>query len=52
MIDIKVLEAVLVSVRFKEAHHVFEANQGLPRVIIDWFSKSNGVVVKVGMFRI
>ena len=46
--DVKVLEAVLASVRFKGAHYVFEANQHLPRLVIDLFSKSNGVVIKVG----
>jgi len=46
--DAKALETVLAGVRFKGAHHVFEANQRLPRLVIDLFSKSNGVVIKVG----
>jgi hypothetical protein len=46
--DVKVLEMVLAAVRFKGAHYVFEANQRLPKFVIDLFSKSNGVVIKVG----
>jgi hypothetical protein len=46
--DVKVLEGVLTGVRFKGAHYVFETEQQLPRLVIDLFSKSNGVVVKVG----
>jgi hypothetical protein len=46
--DVKVLEGVLAGVRFKGAHYVFEVEQRLPRLVIDLFAKSNGVVVKVG----
>jgi hypothetical protein len=46
--DIKVLEAILASVRFKGAHYVFPTGQRLPRLTIDLFSKSNGVIIKVG----
>ena len=46
--DIKVLEEVLAGVRFKGAHYVFPVGQRLPRLTIDLFAKSNGVVVKVG----
>jgi hypothetical protein len=46
--DIKVLEAVLASVRFKGAHYVFPTGQRLPRLTIDLFAKSNGVIIKVG----
>ena len=46
--DIKVLENVLASVRFKGAHYVFPAEQWLPRLTIDLFAKSNGVIIKVG----
>jgi hypothetical protein len=48
IIDAKVLEGVLTGVRFKGAHYVFETEQQLPRLAIDLFSRSNGVVVKVG----
>jgi hypothetical protein len=48
--DVKVLETVLAGIRFKGANYVFEANQRLPRLVIDLFSKSNGVVIKVGDF--
>jgi len=46
--DIKVLEQVLASVRFKGAHYVFPTEQRLPRLTIDLFAKSNGVIIKVG----
>ena len=46
--DIKVLEGILASVKFKGAHYVFETEQRLPRLVIDLFTKSNGVVIKVG----
>jgi len=46
--DIKVLEQVLASVRFKGAHYVFPVGQRLPRLTIDLFAKSNGMIVKVG----
>jgi hypothetical protein len=46
--DIKVLEAVLASVRFKGAHYVFSTGQRLPRLTIDLFAQSNGVIIKVG----
>lgn len=46
--DVKVLEQVLSSVRFKGAHYVFPVGMRLPRLTIDLFRKSNGVVIKVG----
>jgi hypothetical protein len=46
--DIKVLEKVLASVRFKGAHYVFPTEQRLPRLTIDLFAKSNGIIIKVG----
>ncbi len=46
--DVRTLETVLAAVRFKGAHYVFEMSQRLPSLVIDLFSKSNGVVIKVG----
>ena len=46
--DVKVLEQVLASVRFKGAHYVFNTEQRLPQLVIDLFAKSNGIIVKVG----
>jgi len=46
--DVKVLEGVLTGVRFKGAHYVFKIEHRLPRLVIDLFAKSNGVVIKVG----
>ncbi|MCJ7631793.1 hypothetical protein MUP77_05265 [Candidatus Bathyarchaeota archaeon] len=46
--DMKVLEQVLTSVRFKGAHYIFNTEECLPRLIIDLFAKSNGIIVKVG----
>lgn len=46
--DIKVLELILSSVRFKGAHYVFPTEQRLPRLTIDLFAKSNGIIIKVG----
>jgi hypothetical protein len=46
--DVKVLEGVLASVRFKGAHYVFATEERLPRLTIDLFARSNGVVIKVG----
>ncbi len=46
--DVKLLENVLRSVRFKGAHFVFDTKERLPHLVIDLFRKSNGVVIKVG----
>jgi len=46
--DIKALEQVLASIRFKGAHYVFNTEQRLPRLVIDLFARSNGIVIKVG----
>jgi len=46
--DVKVLEGVLASVRFKGAHYVFLTEKHLRRLTIDLFARSNGVVIKVG----
>ena len=46
--DIKVLELVLSSIRFKGAHYVFSVGERLPKLTIDLFQKSNGVIIKVG----
>jgi len=46
--DFKVLERMLASVRFKGAHYVFPTEERLPRLTIDLFAKSNGVIIKVG----
>ena len=46
--DIKVLENVLRTVRFKGAHYVFPVGQRLPKLTIDLFQKSNGIIIKVG----
>lgn len=34
--------------RFKGAHYVFATEEHLPRLTIDLFAKSNGVIIKVG----
>jgi len=46
--DIKVLEQILSTLRFKGAHYVFATEQRLPRLTIDLFAKSNGIIIKVG----
>jgi len=46
--DIKVLEEVLSNVRFKGAHYVFSVGQRLPKLTIDLFQKSSGIIIKVG----
>ena len=46
--DSKVLEQLLSTVRFKGAHYVFSVGQRLPKLTIDLFAKSNGVIIKVG----
>jgi hypothetical protein len=46
--DMKVLEVVLSTVRFKGAHYVFPVGQRLPKLTINLFQKSNGVIIKVG----
>jgi hypothetical protein len=46
--DIKVLEQMLSTIRFKGAHYVFPVGQRLPKLTIDLFQKSSGIVIKVG----
>ena len=38
----------MASVRFKGTHYVFATEERLPRLTIDLFAKSNGVIIKVG----
>jgi hypothetical protein len=37
-----------ISRAFKGAHYVFQTEHRLPKLVIDLFAKSNGVVIKVG----
>jgi zona occludens toxin (predicted ATPase) len=46
--DIKVLEQILSTIRFKGAHYVFPVGQRLPKLTIDLFQKSSGIIIKVG----
>jgi hypothetical protein len=46
--DIRVVEALLKSIKLKGAHAVFDVGQKLPRLTIDLFQKSNGVRIKLG----
>lgn len=46
--DFNVLEGVLAGVKSKGAHYVFKTEHRLPKLVIDLFMKSNGVVIKVG----
>jgi hypothetical protein len=46
--DLKVLERILKGIRFKGAHYVFETGHRMPKLVIDQFTKSNGVSVEVG----
>lgn len=52
--DLKELEVILNGyrwkggVRMKSAHYLFETKQPLPKLTIDFFEKSNGVIIKVG----
>ncbi len=46
--DIKSLEQVLGTLRYKEAHYVFNTGQPLPRMKIDYFKKSHGFEINVG----
>jgi hypothetical protein len=46
--DARVLEQASAGIHFKGAHYVFNTEQPLPRLVIDMFAKSNGIIVKVG----
>lgn len=46
--DLKVLEPILRGIRFKAAHYVYDTKHALPKLTIDLFAKSNGIVIKVG----
>ena len=46
--DFRVMKEILKSVRFKGASYVFETKQRLPKLVIDLFSESNGVRIKLG----
>jgi len=46
--DMDVLRTMLQNVRFKGAHYVFPTGHRMPLMTIDLFSKSNGVIIKVG----
>lgn len=47
--DMKVLEQVLSGLRFKGAHYVFPVGQRLPKLTIDLFQKSSGIVIRLEM---
>jgi hypothetical protein len=46
--DVKKFEQVLVSLKFRGAHYVFDSGYPLPKMTIDAFSKSNGITIRVG----
>ncbi len=46
--DVKLLDQVLATIRFKQAHYVFDSDQPLPNMTIDYFEKSHGLVFKLG----
>jgi hypothetical protein len=46
--DLNVLERLLLSLRFKGAHAVFDTGERLPYKVIDLFKLSNGVKIKLG----
>lgn len=52
--DLKELEVIIHGfkwrggVRLKSQHYVFDTKQALPKMTIDFFAKSNGVIIKVG----
>jgi hypothetical protein len=46
--DNKILDQVLVTIRYKGAHYVFNTGQPLPKTTIDYFDKNLGIVIKVG----
>ena len=46
--DMKILDSLLESIRFKGAHAVFDTTEILPHMVIDAFKLSNGVVIRIG----
>lgn len=46
--DIQVLNGCLQRLRIKGAHSVFESKQRLPRMVIDTFADSHGIMIKLG----
>jgi hypothetical protein len=46
--DFEVLEQVMKTIHFKEAHYVFDTGHPLPKGTIDFFGEKNGVTIKVG----
>jgi hypothetical protein len=46
--DVKVLDACLGRIHVRGAHSVFKSNQRLPRMVIDTFADSHGVLIKLG----
>lgn len=46
--DMKILDGLLQSIRFKGAHAVFPTDEKLPYMVIDAFKLSNGIVIRIG----
>lgn len=46
--DMKILDPILKSIRFKSAHYVFRSNQRLPKMDIALFQESSGIFIKIG----
>ena len=46
--EFRILEQVFKTFKFKGAHHVFDSGSSLPKMTIDAFEKSHGVVIKTG----
>jgi len=48
IIELKILEQVFRTFKFKGAHYVFDAGQLLPKMTIGAFGKSHGIIIKMG----
>lgn len=46
--DFRALETMINGIRFKGAHYVFDVGQPMPKLTIDLFGPSSGIVIKLG----
>ncbi|MCW4046658.1 MAG: hypothetical protein NWE99_03725 [Candidatus Bathyarchaeota archaeon] len=46
--ELRILEQVFKTFKFKGAHYVYDAGQPLPKMTIDAFQKSHGILIKTG----
>lgn len=46
--ELRILEQVFETFKFRGAHYVFDVGQPLPKMTVDTFERSHGIIIKLG----